>query len=180
MALQPTLPKAQPSLWLSLTGRITRGTYLLYFFVPLLVVRLLTVAIDASSGSVGPVAIRDAIRAAFGDEALSFTPFGGPASAVGVIVLLWPAVVGIVKRLHDLNLSGWVYAGLLGASLGSMAIVLTSPQSDMAKVPLILTGIAALVLASLVFFVGGTPSGNRYGPDPLGRLNSDDPEAAAL
>ncbi len=177
--MTPPLPKAQPSLWLSLSGRITRGTYLLYFFAPLLVLRLLTMALDASSGGVGPMAIREAIRSAFGEEALSFTPFAGPASAVAVSVLLWPAVVGIVKRLHDLNVSGWVYAGFVGATLASWVILLISPQSDVARVPLYLLTALALGLAVLVFFVGGTPGENRYGPDPLGRMDSDDPRAAA-
>ena len=101
--MTPTLPKAQPSLWLSLSGRITRGTYLLYFLVPLLVLRLLTVALDASSGGVGPMAIREAIRLAFGEEALSFSPFAGPASAVAVSVL-WKdgrVVVGCSNTTND-------------------------------------------------------------------------------
>ena len=49
MPPSPTLPKVQPSLWLSLDGRITRGTFVLYFYLPLLVLRLLTMVLDGSS-----------------------------------------------------------------------------------------------------------------------------------
>ena len=175
MPPSPMLPKAQPSLWLSLDGRITRGTFVLYFYLPLLVLRLLTMVLDGSSEGVGPITIREAISSAFGEGAVVFTPFAGPVTAVGVVLLIWPAVVGVVKRLHDLNLSGWLYPGYLAAGWGSVGIWLTFPESGVAKVPLALMVMAALWFAGFLSCVDGTRGPNGYGPDPLGRPESVEP-----
>ena len=85
---RPPLPEAQPPLGLSLNGRSPRGRVVRYFYLPLLVLRLLTMVLDGSSEGVGPITIREAISSAFGEGAVVFTPFAGPVTAVGVVVLI--------------------------------------------------------------------------------------------
>ncbi|HTN13930.1 MAG TPA: DUF805 domain-containing protein [Sphingomonadaceae bacterium] len=68
---------------------------------------------------------------------------------------LIPSLAVTVRRLHDRNLSGWWYLGMIVASF----------------VPLVglLAGLAFLV----VMFLDGTPGPNRFGPDPKGRANAE-------
>ncbi|WP_336981340.1 DUF805 domain-containing protein [Altererythrobacter fulvus] len=66
---------------------------------------------------------------------------------------LIPSLAVTVRRLHDRNLSGWWYLGMIVASL----------------IPLVgfIAGIAFLV----IMFLDGTPGSNRFGPDPKGRAD---------
>jgi uncharacterized membrane protein YhaH (DUF805 family) len=67
-----------------------------------------------------------------------------------------PGIAVIIRRLHDRDMSGWWYLGVIVASL----------------IPIVgmLAGIAFLVL----MFLPGTSGPNRFGPDPK------DPASAAV
>ncbi len=73
--------------------------------------------------------------------------------SIALMVLFWlamiiPGIAVTVRRLHDRDLSGWIYLGVIVCSF----------------VPLVsfITGIAFLVL----MFLPGTVGENSYGPDP--------------
>ena len=65
-----------------------------------------------------------------------------------VLAVFIPSIAVVVRRLHDRNLTGWIYLGVIVASL----------------IPFVglLAGLAMLVLMLLP----GTPGPNKYGPDP--------------
>ncbi len=76
--------------------------------------------------------------------------FGG----VGLVVALWwlvtliPNIAVAIRRLHDRDMSGWWYLGMIVATM----------------IPFVgfIAGIAFLVVMCLP----GTPGANRFGPDP--------------
>lgn len=68
-----------------------------------------------------------------------------PAIGYLSIVILVPAVMMAIKRLHDRGRSGWFYLLMI--------------------IPLVNIWIAIEIL-----FLAGTPGPNRYGPDPLNQL----------
>lgn len=71
-----------------------------------------------------------------------------------VAVFLVPSIAVVVRRLHDRDMSGWWYLGIIVASM--IPIVGT------------LASIALLVLMVLP----GTPGPNRFGPDPKDPANA--------
>jgi len=72
------------------------------------------------------------------------------------LLLLWsiavfiPNIALVVRRLHDRDMSGWWYLGLIGAQIVPFVNIIAS--------------IAFLVLMLLP----GTPGANRFGEDPKG------------
>jgi uncharacterized membrane protein YhaH (DUF805 family) len=68
---------------------------------------------------------------------------------------LIPAIALVVRRLHDRDMSGWWYLGIVVASM----------------IPIIniVSGIAFFILMLLP----GTPGPNRYGPDPKDPTSSE-------
>jgi uncharacterized membrane protein YhaH (DUF805 family) len=66
-----------------------------------------------------------------------------------------PSIAVVVRRLHDRNMSGWWYLGVILASF----------------IPVVggLAGIAMFVL----FCLPGTPGPNRFGPDPKDPTNAN-------
>lgn len=66
------------------------------------------------------------------------------------LAIIIPGIALFVRRLHDQNLTGWIYLGLV---LGGL-------------IPLVglLTTIAQIVFAC----IPGTQGPNKYGPDPYG------------
>lgn len=79
----------------------------------------------------------------------------GPLFWLGFVILglfwlgtLIPGVAVIIGRLHDRDMSGWWYLGIIVASM----------------IPIVnfISGIAFIVL----MFLPGTPGPNRFGPDP--------------
>ncbi|MBX3562143.1 MAG: DUF805 domain-containing protein [Sphingomonas sp.] len=99
------------------------------------------------------------------------------------LVLLVPSLAVSVRRLHDINRSGWWVGGYFLASLGLntlsfslLAIAVTSLESAIAAggvMTLLVMGLFVYALVLLVFFfLDGTPGANRYGPDPKGRADA--------
>ena len=99
------------------------------------------------------------------NENLDATVMGVPMMIGGILAILWflaafiPSLAVTIRRLHDRNLSGWWYGGLLIASF----------------IPIvnIFAGIGMLVML-VVLMLDGTDGPNRFGPDPK------DPSQAAV
>lgn len=73
----------------------------------------------------------------------------GGLYALGIII---PSIALQVRRLHDINQTGWIALGLY---IGGMLPIIS-----------LLTSIAQIVIGCLP----GTPGPNKYGPDPKGGL----------
>jgi len=80
---------------------------------------------------------------------LSFLPIG-----IFVLAILIPSIALFVRRLHDINQTGWIYLGLVIFSLIPVVGMLSS--------------IAQIVIAC----IPGTDGPNKYGEDPY-RHTSD-------
>jgi uncharacterized membrane protein YhaH (DUF805 family) len=127
------------------TGRLPRLPYFLctlaFFGVTLAVVILLTAA-NIAFASVGAVV---------------FTIVVGLAYAVGGV---WAGFALMIKRLHDLGLSGvhviWIM--LLGAAASAI--------SDIEPVTGILLSCASIGVQLWLYFAPGVGQSNQYGPVP--------------
>jgi uncharacterized membrane protein YhaH (DUF805 family) len=94
----------------------------------------------------------------------------GPMFWVGAIILLvWglgtliPSIAVTVRRLHDRNMSGWYFAGLI------VAVVVLSMIPVIGTLAVFALEIGWIVLMALP----GTPGPNNYGPDPLGQADAE-------
>jgi len=119
-----------------------------------------------------------ALRLVFG---IPFIP--APADAFAVrgssflidVVLLYPSIVVMVKRLHDRDHSGWVIGWLIVPSVVLMLTNLLGMSGDpehagvVESLLVIATGVIWLAFMIELGFRPGTPGENQYGPDPLGR-----------
>ena len=80
--------------------------------------------------------------------------YGAFFSGAGLLIAVWwlamviPSISVSVRRLHDRDMSGWWYLGIIVASL----------------IPIV-GGIAGIVML-VIFCLPGTPGPNRFGPDP--------------
>jgi uncharacterized membrane protein YhaH (DUF805 family) len=116
--------------WLDFDGRIPRRTWWLHYVVPILAINLLLQLV------VGLIAVIDFTG---GFLALMFSL----VALVIALVLLWPALAGYAKRLHDRDMSAWWILIVFIPAVGGLAL-------------LIICG-----------FLKGTSGPNRFGPDPL-------------
>lgn len=79
----------------------------------------------------------------------------------GILLALWglvtiiPSVAVTVRRLHDRDMSGWWYLGVIIGSLIPLINILVS--------------LGFLIL----MFLPGTPGPNRFGPDPKDPTNAE-------
>ena len=64
------------------------------------------------------------------------------------LALVIPSIALYVRRLHDINQTGWIYLGLMVASM----------------IPLI--GLIASIASIVIACIPGTDGPNKYGPDP--------------
>jgi uncharacterized membrane protein YhaH (DUF805 family) len=143
--------------YFSITGRISRSQYWLKFFLPVLIIGIILNA----------VALLDS-------DHLSFLP------TIFQLLVLWPGIAVLIKRIHDRNKSGWMvwllYGPLILAvifSIGTAIAIALQGKGSAAGL-----GIAAATLWIVVLGVGiwffvefgclrGTIGANRYGPDPV-------------
>jgi uncharacterized membrane protein YhaH (DUF805 family) len=140
--------------FLSLTGRIKRQEFSLGYFGLLAVCGLLTRLLTE-------VAFFNTKGRNWRYEELMVAlslPF-----LLAILILIWPFVAITVKRLHDLNLSGWWV-------LLTLAIPFAAKMIGISPSILLLTGY--VLLASRP----GSSGNNRFGIDPLrlGRPNARD------
>ena len=111
---------------------------------------------------------------------------GGLLFTCAFILLIWPFTVGAVKRLHDLNLPGWIGFVLwtIGPSLQVLWALFASTSEPTvvfrgwSEVPIysedLAFGVGAVWFFLFVFttvFISLSPGrkgSNKYGPNPLG------------
>ena len=100
--------------------------------------------------------------------------------ALGVtLLLLYPSLAYIVKRLHDRNRTGWWAGGMYGLAIVSNLVTLagyggTAAEPEMAVLVFLIPMLAiALWLFVELGFFKGTPGPNRFGPNPLGATQAD-------
>lgn len=90
--------------------------------------------------------------------------FGGmaPVTLATTLLLLPPAATVGIRRLHDINRSGW-FMLLFGAPYAAwLYVVHSSAQPLMPAIALLIGSVILLVL----LVQPGTPGDNRFGPDP--------------
>lgn len=156
------LPEAQSlpaqSLWadggirnyLSFEGRIGRMDYLMMYCVPL-----------AALGFAG--AFADGL-VGFGAEAI------GPMGALASLITIWPGFAGFAKRLHDMNLSLWVFPGAMLAMTLTVAVGV-AVGSPIGLIPAALVGLGVIGLSLATYVWPGTKGPNRFGPEPVASVN---------
>ena len=111
---------------------------------------------------------------------------GGLLFTCAFILLIWPFTVGAVKRLHDLNLPGWI--GFVLWTVGPSLQVLWALFASTSEPTVVFRGSSEVPIYSedLAFGVGavwfflfvfttvfislspGRKGSNKYGPNPLG------------
>ena len=147
------------TLYTSLQGRISKRTFLLWFFLPIAVIRILASSIDT---------------ALYGPPS-SLSELGGPWENAQLLLTFWPGVAGTVKRLHDLEINAKHVGGMYAAWAVAIALFLFNRTgSDLVTPGLIaamVTGILALIYTLYLLipccFRPGIEGPNSYGPDPL-------------
>ena len=147
------------TLYTSLQGRISKRTFLLWFFLPIAVIRILASSIDT---------------ALYGPPS-SLSELGGPWENAQLLLTFWPGVAGTVKRLHDLEINAKHVGGMYGAWAVAIALFLFNRAgSDLVTPGLmaaIATGILALIYTLYLLipccFKRGIMGPNSYGTDPL-------------
>ena len=149
------------TLYTSLRGRISRKTYWLWFALPIAVLNILSGVLDSALGTY-----------VVDSEA-------GYVSVIMGLLVVWPGLVGMVKRLHDRDKTGKhlaaLYGSLITAAILVMVIILRNPQSISAAEidwrmfsPMLVWSLYFMYLSISIGFLRGTDGPNRYGPDPLG------------
>ena len=147
------------TLYTSLQGRISKRTFLLWFFLPIAVIRILASSIDT---------------ALYGPPS-SLSELGGPWENAQLLLTFWPGVAGTVKRLHDLEINAKHVGGMYGAWAVAIALFLFNRTgSDLVTpglIAAIVTGILALIYTLYLLipccFKPGIKGPNSYGSDPL-------------
>lgn len=137
---------------MSTHGRISRSTFWVRFVLPLGTVQGLAVTFDHILWEISWSAVR--------------------LSTVVAIMIAWPAVVGIVRRLHDLGHTGWLVPFVAGGTgVGTPIMITAAPEIGPAIVILslpVLTLLLGIVWFGFrVAFVRGNRGPNRHGEDPL-------------
>ena len=132
--------------WASFSGRIGRHQYWFHYVIPIYFAQFV----------VGV-----------------FAGLFGDVFALPGILLLWPALAGLSKRLHDLNLSlRYMVACFGGVMVGGVlaAVLIPSgvPAAGIAGVVIAaLSALAGAVMSFMAYFIRGTWGPNNFGPDPL-------------
>jgi uncharacterized membrane protein YhaH (DUF805 family) len=147
--------------YFSARGRISRSQYWLRFLVPLLIIGFILGILKAANGETvsGP-----------------FTTL----SNIFNLVMLWPGIAILIKRIHDRNKSGvlaWVLYGplilLILFGIGTAIAAMSGNTSTTAVLGIISLILLIIVLiVSIWFFIEfgcmrGTIGANTYGPDPV-------------
>jgi uncharacterized membrane protein YhaH (DUF805 family) len=162
-----------PGFWtfyFSAAGRISRSQYWLRFCLPYFVIGLV---LQISVGISGESSVAHSALSSL------LTIFS--------LVVIWPTIVILIKRIHDRNKSGWLCLALYGPMILAFilmfawladAIIAAAAGKDVSPPEINAVGVSAIILlivsmiVSLWFFVEfgclrGTIGANRYGPDPV-------------
>jgi uncharacterized membrane protein YhaH (DUF805 family) len=118
------------NLLFSLDGRIPISTLWLKYYIPYIVVFLICVIVDVRLGTF------------YEKERI------GLISGLANLLLLYPSIAVMVKRIHDHGLTGWLVLLLLVPAINVLFWIFLS-------------------------FMTGTEGPNKYGPDPLAERTED-------
>ena len=133
-------------------GRLNRLPYNMYSFA-LLAISFVTIFLMSMLQGVASTI-----------EPISALVFALLAFVVGIMAFIGQVTLTI-RRLHDLNLSGWYY--LLYIILSTLPAVIYNEESlTMMLIALAIT-LISLILPLFVIFKRGTVGENKYGSDPL-------------
>ncbi|PKB19612.1 uncharacterized membrane protein YhaH (DUF805 family) [Novosphingobium kunmingense] len=128
-------------------GRSRRMEFWMFALLNTIVWIVLTMVQLGSTGGMAQMASLD--------ESNPFAIYGILFSgAFGILIALWglatiiPSIAVTIRRLHDRDMSGWWYLGVIVGSLIPLINILVS------------LGFLVLML------LPGTPGPNRFGPDP--------------
>ena len=146
------------TLYTSLEGRISRRTVLLWFFLPITLTQILAGFADMSLGY----------------EITNDLTKVGPWSIAQRLLTLWPGAVGLVKRLHDLEMPGKYVAAFYGSVLLAGVLLFNArasegvgPDSVVGWAVGTLCALYLMYLFIICCFRRGIDGPNKYGPDPL-------------
>lgn len=150
----------QPSFaqfYFSLSGRVSRSQYWLRFFLPVFIIGLILNAV-AGAGHEGFKILHGIFQ----------------------LIILWPGLAMLIKRIHDRDKSGalvWVLYGpfTMAIVLFIAAAIVAIAGGDHSVSALALAGGVSAIVAvgvGIWFFIEfgcmrGTIGANRYGPDPV-------------
>ncbi len=144
--------------YFSPSGRISRSQYWLRYFVPVLAIGIILSLLQLVGGDIFQI-----------------------LSSLFQLIILWPGIAILIKRIHDRNKSGWLvwvlYGPVILAAIFSIAafVAIALGSSEIASLG-ILSGVLwiAVVVVAIWFFIEfgcmrGTVGVNRYGADPVPR-----------
>ena len=149
------------------SGRSRRKEYWMYTLGVVILFIVLSILMVITGGS--------AIMAAASNPAAS----GGALAAMGVfgiiilvvsLALIIPSLAVGVRRLHDIDRTGWwlalpigiaVLTGLVGSSSATLAMILN------------LLYLASAILLLVFYCIEGTKGPNRFGEDPKGGTSAE-------
>lgn len=153
-------------LFFSFEGRISRRTY----WIALAVVIAVNFALLGAAAQLLGVSY---------ESLLEGTKTGSAINLAVTLLLLWPSLAYMSKRLHDRNRPG-IWAAVLYALVILADIVDIAGLGGTADEPsaLVLAILAPVLIIGLWLFVElgflkGTQGPNEYGPDPLGETQAD-------
>jgi uncharacterized membrane protein YhaH (DUF805 family) len=151
------VPPSVGAFYFSPRGRVSRSQYWLRYFLPVFVIGLILDAIAFSGGRRGLLAL----------------PY------IFGIIVFWPGIALLIKRIHDRNKSGilvWALYGplILGLLFIFLALSRLLGSRESVSELFIASGVVDVVVfvVAVWFFVEfgcmrGTIGTNRYGPDPV-------------
>jgi uncharacterized membrane protein YhaH (DUF805 family) len=160
-ALEPEyVPPSFAEFYFSTRGRISRSQYWLRFFLPVFII----------------VLILDVIAVGGRERGLEVLP------RIFQLIIIWPGIAMLVKRIHDRNKSGvlvwllygpWIPAIVL--AIAAIAAVAAGDRETALGLSVALVVLWIWVgLVGIWFFIEfgcmrGTVGANRFGPDPVRR-----------
>jgi uncharacterized membrane protein YhaH (DUF805 family) len=106
----------------------------------------------------------------------------GPVSMLASLALLLPSLAVSVRRLHDIDRTGWwiliFYVAVIGLVFAGMAAAFTGHAG--LAILLLLTMCAFSIWLIVWFATQGTAGPNRFGPDPLAGDAAQTPSPAPV
>ncbi|MEO7680642.1 MAG: DUF805 domain-containing protein [Sphingomonas sp.] len=161
------------------SGRARRKEFWMWVLFVVLVAIVLTV-LDGVLGLGGRSGIGSTATQAPGGVGYGAGAFarGGILTAIFSLAILIPNLAVSVRRLHDIDRTGWwVVLPVVPYLLGMAMIVGGAATSNLALVGgasvLMLVGVVLAIVLLVFYCMAGTRGPNRFGPDPL------DPNATA-
>jgi uncharacterized membrane protein YhaH (DUF805 family) len=154
------VPPSFAEFYFSLRGRISRSQYWLRFFLPVFII----------------VLILDVIAVGGRGRGLEVLP------RIFQLIIIWPGIAMLVKRIHDRNKSGALVWLLYGPGIPAIVLAIAAIAAAAAgdRETALGLSVALVVLWIWVGLVGvwffiefgcmrGTIGANRFGPDPVRR-----------